>query len=475
MLPNPGIDELARDLADRRRIQDSMSYQKRKSPRSQPMDPPIVFLGEEFAREAGVPGVEQIALRDISELMETNPKAAMRYVSPQLWEDAKWELGRSGREFDWRNPPPATRALVDAFYKRLAGQPSVVRYATLQRLYSDFPVPQPYQDLATLIKARHFTRILTINLDTMLEKALELLGLPKAHCSVTDLGDKRTAQKYAAPYSTSPAVTIIRLPAHPALDQAGVTARDIAAALGAEEDQVRLPGQDDIIMVGADGSCPPLNEWLGSTDGTIWWVSERSPEPDRLGPALNRRQLEVVGLGDIGLEGFFVQLLLRLQGGVLAPLPSTKGPISVQPSSDLEILRDRLSRARQVLTLLRSAVSRGDTARRLQMEEQERVVAELEDQLLQRAQPTVLALADELEAQLGKSPAESAGVAYLRNQLGALRSAYAEPVPDKYLVAASLQGTLAAIRGLGPDVVDPKLVEQIASYVPSGRVYSAYS
>ncbi len=465
MLPSPGIDELASSMAQRSENRQSLSYGKRV-PAGKPAVPYILFLGGEFARAAGVPGVESLALRYFKDTASQARSSASTMLDPSLLEQAARESGPDAPSFDWRDPPPATREVTEMFYKQLSRMRGEVRRTTLQRLYGDTRVPQPYQDLATLVKRGHFTRVLTTNLDTMLEKALELQGVSGGYYDVIDLGDKGSRVRSSS--SSHSVVSIIRLPGHPMLDQAGIGPGDIGSALDAQGEAARRVGGADVVMAGADPACPPFNAWLSESEGELWWASYRPPDTSLLGQALDRRQLREIRLDDVKLEALFVQLLLRLRQGT--PLESVQ-----ETSTELDSLRDQLNRARQVLANLRGRVARGDTGARSELQAQEQVVESLENELLRRSQPQVMDLMERLTAAASGESGDPSALSVLQSQTIALKRAYADPNPDKYLIASSIAGAVSVANSLGPDVVDPRLAADLQALAPGlpGRSFGS--
>ena len=203
----------------------------------------MLFLGEGCARAADLPTVEEMAGQVFDRLFKSEPERAERYL----------------RHADRDDP----QRLVDAFYKMLGDLPPTMRQSLLQSTYAGIPIPLFYQDLARLIKRDYFNRVLTTNIDTLLEQALSAEGMVRDYdYQVINLGE---ASRKGAGYSLlrtagdgAPA-TIVKLHG----DVAGFVSPDeIEAALRANRLALKGALAADTVMVGYRFESEPLNHWL---------------------------------------------------------------------------------------------------------------------------------------------------------------------------------------------------------------------
>src|SRR5579862_2536266 len=118
-----------------------------------------VLLGKGLAREAGKP-YQQVVLKLLQQLKSSmgaypflqSLSAILSQGTPNAENLPAELLGKT---------PPELRSRVEQTIYRL-----------LRQYYVELPVPLFYQDLASLLKARVFSRVLTTNYDNLLEQAL---------------------------------------------------------------------------------------------------------------------------------------------------------------------------------------------------------------------------------------------------------------------------------------------------------------
>ena len=89
----------------------------------------------------------------------------------------------------------APQATLDEFRERFRDLSSLERYSLLQTIYRRIPVPAFYQELARLVKAGYVRHVLTTNIDSLFEQALESLGLVRdIDFDVIPLGTKTSRE-----------------------------------------------------------------------------------------------------------------------------------------------------------------------------------------------------------------------------------------------------------------------------------------
>src|SRR6185369_270082 len=405
MILNQDIDMLSNEIRSR--------YQRYPSPNDPTPDPFILFLGNDCARAARVPDIKDIAA-----------KAHKLFTADNVEESYFPAVDSSN-----------TDEVVKALYQLLDQMSPGVIYNTLRSLFTDLPVPLFYQDLALLVQAGYFSRIITTNFDTLLEQALDGAGLQAGFdYFVTSLGTKTENETdydpgYEATQSASHArepVHIIKLHGDLAQGQINLSPGKIDDALRKHRRFIRSELKGDMVMVGYKFENAKVNDWLGSTSSNrdrLWWVSQEDRHQDVMVWAPQVAFIE----GDIARpEQFFGQLVLRLRQPALAtlgqsfkeyaksfgidvnfdidePAKEAEDP-GVEASTVLE-LRDTINRLQTVLFSQEQAASSGDPPLNVQAQirYQKRQIARVEDKL--RAQPECQKRILELLDQIGSAAA----------------------------------------------------------------------
>lgn len=144
MPPNRELKSLAERIAERHRG-------------DRPGGSYLLLLGAGCSATAGVPNPVALARSVFEDLAVRDPEMAAQFLP-------------GGRESD----PEALREGLDRY---LASRSRIQRSRILQPFYSRLPIPLSYQDLAVLIKEGYFRHVLTTNFDSLLEQALDAIGL----------------------------------------------------------------------------------------------------------------------------------------------------------------------------------------------------------------------------------------------------------------------------------------------------------
>lgn len=435
MIPNSGIDSLAKELRERREA----------------MSPYILLLGEGCAAAAGAPSRVDIA------------REALRAFDP-----LGGLIGQSDEDVFLRFANH-TRSLVPAQLGRM-----------LKGLYSRVAVPSFYQDLALLIRERYFPLIATLNFDTLLEQALARVGVTPAECRVTTF-DRRGAVSNWQDRGGAPLVHIVKLHGDLAQDAVQLAPGQIQEALDASRRWISSDLIGDLIIVGHTLSDSPIERWLAqSTDRELWWVNDAHPSDLSRIQSWTRGNVQEI-TGDLGKpQVFFTQLALRLLRAVDEEQQQPEEHAA--PAALLSgTLRNEIVRGYSMLYNLEQQITAGDASPQVQAQivYQKRHISEIEDRL--RAQPEVrpalLACVRNIGVALRRASGGEIGdraagmIDFIDAQTKTLESEFAKDSPNQFLVSASLGGVLTLADRLVTEyesrVVDPDDVKQLAALAPS--------
>lgn len=465
MLPAPSLDDLARRV--RSRCDDSAV-------------PYVLFLGAGCAKAAGAPSVEIIA-RD---LLKT---------------------------FGYDTTPASKDEPLEQVLSRFAAHTSKLSRSQLTRmlrsLYAKVPVPSFYQDLALMVRERFFPMIVTTNFDTLLELALEGVGLRNSDYLVTSLGSRTgsdSAPRNLRPGS-GPLTHIVKLHGDLAEDAAHWTTAEIEQALAASRPWIKPDLSGDLIMVGHSPGEGPVDGWLAhAPHRELWWISAADgPPPAAIGAWSN--DVHVLS-GDLGRpQIFFQQLALRL---LRAPEASEAETPADDPAQDMnaglesvrqmgaanreadslvDTLQREILRSQSVLTSLSQEGLPGARSpeTQAQIQYQKKRLSSLEDRLrlLPDVKPRVLELVDRILTSIrgvDSSTIASSGLAgvaaYVERETDTLKRELGTDTPNQPIVSASLGATLTIADRLytefGESIVKASDLRALAALVPtsSGRV-----
>jgi SIR2-like domain len=436
--------------------------------------PFVLALGAGCARAAGVPSVEEMARELFSNLKNATPDLASEY------------LRGSGRD-----PEPLTKA----FYGLLADLAPAQRTALLLQFLESVPVPLFYQELAGLVQAGYFPRILTTNADTLLEQALEAAGLRhERHYRVLVLVG---SQADVAPADASDERVII-LKLHGDVFQGGdaITPEEIVDALEPQRTLVERELDHDLVLLGFDpAESAPLREQLAHGRGNLWWVAPEVPEPAAVADIANVREVMYLHGASGSPEMFFGELSLLLMqmpalNAMEKPLEEVEAP-SAEPGTELladtsppddletferEYLIGQLRRCEVVLRQLESQAAPTDTSDRIarQIEYQKRALASLEARLrgLSGVRKHIMGVLKDIDREAAKA-ARSANeetvvtIKYLHDQIAEIRKQYRRRRPNEDVVSATLGATMIVADRLD---VRPELVRELGHFAARSTV-----
>jgi len=456
MRPSTEVQDLAARIAERH------------EPAGAP--PFILVLGAGCAQAAGVSTPAEIARRTFDELYQRDPSLA-----------AEWLPDRE-RASD--------EQVLLAFRDYMGSMSSARRYAMLQRFFASVPVPLFYQDLAVLLKAGYFKGVLTTNIDTLLEQALNGAGLRRGRgYEVATVGSSQGPRGPAASH-TDDTILIVKLHGDLGQSQVYVTTEEIEATLKPQQYLLKGELTRDVVVVGYQFESEPLNQWLSQTAGReIWWVSPDDPDPARIGPIdATQRVIRIHGPSaqPDAVFGHLDLMLLRLPAveSMTRPLEQygdslevgsyASGSTGIAAWSDddvaAEYIRGQLRRCREVLYSLESAVTPGDVNPQLraQIEYQRRQIAELEDRLraLKVFRPRVVELVEQFAEAAERADLDSDTLGYLRSQVKAIKNEYARDAPNQHVMSAAIGATVVLAERLCPEIASSELVRELLSFAP---------
>jgi hypothetical protein len=440
-------------------------------------NPPLLFLGSACARAANVPTVDEVVQQMADSLQGTVDLPRIRTLAEHL-------IGSELPAADLATLPDLATDpnLAEKLYDRFVDLPASQRARLLLQVYDAIPIPLFYQDLTALLWAGYFTEILTTNVDTLLEQALNLGGFrPDYNYQVISLGKGTNPDDgWDSGSPSSRFVRIFKLHGDLAQQQVHITPEQITAALEPQRMLVKGELRGEIVMVGYTFESPPIDHWLTLTRGEVWWVSEEPPDPARIAPIILERPVnQITGPAASPSEFFGVLEATLLE-------PTTSGPLTVAEIADpgdvsfatapqmdkqVDLLRTRISRSQTVLYNLEQQVapSERDLPVQQQIDYQRGQLVMLEDKL--RELPPSSEQVTSLIRQVVEA-AEQAGVdertlSFVRGQLATVEGEQGSDQANQHVVAAAIGATVVVAERLGPDVVRSDLVQQLAAYVPS--------
>jgi len=424
-------------------------------PRTYPL-----FLGSGCAQAAGVPSTAMMARKTFERTARLDP-AKVRELLP-AWPDASDEQ------------------LTDAFTAYLTGHTPVERYKVLESFYRSIPIPQFYSDLADLAVAGYVSYVLTTNVDTLLEQALDAAGLrPGYDYTVAVVGSSGES----SPAATSPQMVklqVVKLYGDIGQSVLPIGAEDIEDALQEGRRLFKKQIASDLVVVGHDLDDPPqpIDRWLAKrSGGELWWVHP-SPRRDRLdGLARDRDVALIEGQDRATPGGFFGRLSLHL---IRLPALDAVDALQGRPEAALsddeletEFVRGQLFKSRAATYGLQAQRIPGvdDPLLDTQLAYQQSVQASLETQLRSAQLPPRYLLAEAARV-LGQIVAEAsqAGphvntsvVSFLDTQARAVASEVAAPNPDPGVIAGAVAAADAICRSSLGTVISPGTTADIAS------------
>jgi phosphoglycolate phosphatase-like HAD superfamily hydrolase len=411
-----------------------------------------ILLGDACGERAGVPTPAAMG------------RAAMQSLFTQTPEFAK-NLLPDG-------PQASDEAVAAAFLRWLGGMTHLQRYRVLEPFYRRVPVPIFYQDLADLVLAGFVTHILTTNVDSLLEQALEAVGLAAGRdFGVIVLG----LPERKADTPDLPPTTIMKLKGDLGQTQLPVTPDEIEQLLAANRSLLRSELASDMIVVGyevaatAGGEVRGLDHWLARGDGEMWWVHPEQPPRDVIAPIAAHRPITYLsGEEDGDPENFFGQLSLHL---IQLPALDALGSGSGVDSLEEQFLRSRIDKAQVTKLAFEQSTAPGDdnTGIEAQIDYQADKVADYRRQLRERAPLDVQTIVSRVVSEAQQAGADPATLDFLNQQSQLVTREFASPSPNQRLVSAGLTAMSSVVDGLDPGVsrdLRTELRKVAAGYAP---------
>ncbi|WP_280669946.1 MULTISPECIES: hypothetical protein [unclassified Kitasatospora] len=441
-------------------------------------DPPRafpVFLGGQQSSDLGVPTWAEIG-RSVFQRLATRSR-------PML----------SKLPGDW--PQSSDEQVSTTFAAWLRERGPMQRYSVLEPFFRSVPVPLYYRDLAELVAASYVRCVLTVNIDTLFEQALDSVGLRRdTDYAVIVPGHDDCASPRAGP---TPPITVVKLlgdVGHSLLPIGGTElGTELGRELGTElEETLRTvdtlclpqpPG--DLIVVAHQIADPPqpIDEWLTRwPKGDLWWVYP-SPDLERLAPLMDSRAVTLLDGEEAGRPGgFFGRLnlhLIRLPAlSVADALPDDPEALS-RDQLEYQYYKGQLLKSRAVSFALQQKRVPGVVEEPLEHRVlyQQQVEADLEDRF-RSAQPdvrpglldSVAHLLGELVAQVAEESGpgrqalpEPSAVAFLRAQAAAAEQEAGAASPDLGVVRGALEAARTCARQSLGDSVPRTVMERLTA------------
>jgi hypothetical protein len=424
------------------------------------LDNYILFLGSGCAKAANVPSFSEIARKVFDAYEGVN----------QLSLDVPSKEERSDED-----------KLLKSFFKFLGKMSHTEIFLMLQSFFADIPVPTFYQDLALLVKDGYFNRILTTNFDTLLEQALNGVGLQIGfNYQVISLGggstsDDESSSDSNATGSLSNMIYIIKLHGDISKQDMNFTPQNIEQALQSQRRFVKSELQGDLIMVGYKFESEPINQWLNySQRQELWWVDSH-PKSTKYNTNDWANQIFYMDENLARPETFFSQLALRLlrrpayeslrknslrsyiQQGTDSGQEDYSGEtVSTDEELIVEDLRVKIRSSQALLNSLEQSAPPGERAPSIQaqIDYQRRQIIRLEDDLrsLSNCREKLLTLLETIRAVVPRAAAESNRnlpskntLTFLNKLLEFIRKELQAGAPNQYILASSIAAVLTLL------------------------------
>ena len=413
-----------------------------------------------------------------------NLAAATNQLSPLLAAAVAYNPGNEALRALTKTQRSAAPSadVIDEFRARFRELSGLERYSLLQTIYRRIPVPAFYQELARLVKAGYARHMLTTNIDTLFEQALESVGLVRdVDFDVVLLGTQSSRKNLSELGDGAKTPLLLKLHGDIGQGEFGVTTDEIDYAVNTAKRFIRSELESGIVIVGYEGESQPLNSWLTRTPGEIWWVS---PDPPQAVATANPRWLQ---LKPPDFLAFLAARLLTLRAPA-AGAPSfssvqrNEKPGTPPPGGRPERPTEQALLVQEIDRLKSEAYGLGQippgTGTAVQRQEQIAQrwsrIRELEDQLreLPETRQTILELLDRVhqsvtEAEQRTHEVDQATKQYFAGQINTVREQYSGGQPNAHVVSAALGAALVVAERLGPSVIDPLDVQALAAYGPT--------
>lgn len=403
-----------------------------------------ILIGDLCGKRAGVPKPAAIGREAMRSLFAQTPEyAAQLLPAGQGASDAEIEA---------------------AFLGWLQGMTHLQRYRVLEPFYRRVPVPLFYHDLADLVVNGFVTHILTTNVDTLLEQALDAHGLAAGRdYGVEVLGSRDPSSLPAQP----PQTTIIKLYGDLGQEQLPMGQEEIDYVLSEHRSFVKGELATDLVVVGHQidrGQPRAIDRWLARGGGEMWWVHPEQPAQDLIAPIAASRSVTLITGDEQGdPEAFFGQLSLHL---IRLPTVQSFAYSGTSAGDDVEheFLKSRIEKAQVAKYSLEQNILPGevDVGLQAQIGYLTDTVASYGGQL--RGLPTLdpRSLLRRLVEEATSADVDSSTVDFLSQQETVVERELASPAPNELVLSGAMSAASSVAQGLGPHL-STGLTEELRS------------
>lgn len=423
-----------------------------------------LLLGHLCSERAGVPTTAHMGRMAIENVYRQTPEYADKTFGVQ--------------------PDAPDGDIETAFLAWLGGMTNRQRYRVLEPFYRQVPVPIYYQDLAALVLAGYFTHLLTTNVDSLLEQALDTVGMRRDqdYQVVVLLPPGEAAPD---PPQTAP-VSVIKLQGD-LLSSWLPDSNDIELALHANRSLIKGELQQDVIVVGHRVAGAGIDGWLARADGNeSWWVHPERPDPASMGSIESSQHVHYVEGADGEPESFFGQLathLLRLPA-VRVLSGTGDGTLPGDDDSDLaddviaqEFYKGRIEMAQVAKYAFQRSTGSGGPSPAMQAQidyQSERVAGYGTEYLQDATTPQPHEILEQLAGEISAADGDPSVPAFLTTQAAVVRQQLSGDEPNRLVILAALQAASTVCQSVpATTIAIADLVEQlnlcVLAFSPLGK------
>jgi hypothetical protein len=402
-------------------------------------DPPrtLPFLiGDLCGKRAGVPSIAEMGRSAMGSLFAQTPDYASKLLPGGI------------------GAPDAD--IEAAFLSWLGGMTHLQRYRVLEPFYRRVPVPLFYQDLASLVLSGFIAHILTTNVDTLLEQALEAVGLAAGRdYAIQVLGSPDPPSTMRG----SP-VTIVKLYGDLGQEQLPMGPDEIDRVVNENRSFLRSELASDLVVVGHEISVGPpraIDRWLVARGGgPIWWAHPEEPSADVAAMLSGDRPVTYLTGEDGDPEGFFGQLNLHL---IRLPTVAVLGSEGASAGGDLEqeYLKGRIEKAQvSKYSYEQSASSEQNVGLQAQIGYQATTAASYGNQLRELRPLDLGQLMTRVVSEAQTAGADHGTVEFLSQQAQIVEREQAADQPNQLVINGAVSAVASVAQGmaqqLSPDL-----------------------
>jgi len=422
-----------------------------------------VLLGKGLAREAGKP-YQQVVLKLLQQLKSSmgaypflqSLSAILSQGTPNAENLPAELLGKT---------PPELRSRVEQTIYRL-----------LRQYYVELPVPLFYQDLASLLKARVFSRVLTTNYDNLLEQALGSPPNPwwpdRDYFVINVPALDRTDLKRRLESSREDSLLILKLQGDLMQEGGDFDLAAIENALREHRKTLYAQLSENLLVVGYEHESVGVDKALhAQSGGAIWWVNGGNVDPglQELGGARPINLITGPGSTPQEVFGAMLTIIARMPGTTygsetLAITDSPPGPDFPPDDLGATFLFDKLARAQDELERLRqSAPRRTNPEVEAQIDYQKRQISEIEDQVRLGQKDQIL----NVLSRLSFAQADPELQQFVDTNKRIIETEFQKPTPNQHLLSAALSAIAVSAQRLGEIAAPADTTQELDTFLPS--------